>query len=169
MASRIRCARRHQVQRLTVTHEARQEVAAGGLRDEAPARKDKANLCLRPAHADSHRQRHGDADAHCGALDSANGRLAAVVDGEGDAAAAVAVRLLRLGGTVLAAVELEALCEVGAGAEHASVPGHDDGLDAVVDAEQGEDLLDFAAHAVGEGIVVLRPVERDNDDWCWCR
>lgn len=39
--------------------------------------------------SDVHGERHGDADADGGALERADGGFAAVVDGEGDAAASV--------------------------------------------------------------------------------
>lgn len=60
--------------------------------------------------------------------------------------------------------DAEALLQVGACAEHAAVPGHDDAFYAVVDAEEGEDLFELQHHGFGEGIVVLRTVESEDYD-----
>ena len=61
-------------------------------------------------------------------------------------------------------LRVEADVEVGAGAEHFAVPGQDDAADAVVDVDHGEDAGELVLHDFGEGIVVLGPVERHDDD-----
>lgn len=69
--------------------QARQEEGAASLHDESTARKDEADLGFLVGDADVHGERHGDADADGRALEGADGGLAAVVDGEDDASAAV--------------------------------------------------------------------------------
>lgn len=69
--------------------EARQEERRRGFHDEPAAREDEADFCGARCDADVHGQRHGDADADGGALERADGGLAAVEDGEGYSASAV--------------------------------------------------------------------------------
>lgn len=54
--------------------------------------------------------------------------------------------------------------QICARAKNASVARHNDTFDALVDIEHGVRRLDLLAHRVCEGIVVLRAVERENDD-----
>lgn len=66
-----------------------QEEGRTGLHDEAAAGEDEADFGVLIGDADVHGERHGDADADGGALEGADCGFAAVVDCEGDAAAAV--------------------------------------------------------------------------------
>lgn len=54
--------------------------------------------------------------------------------------------------------------EIRARTKDASVACHDDALDAPVDVEHGVRGLDFLAHGVCKGIVVLGAVEREDYD-----
>lgn len=85
---RVDGARRAQVQRARKADQLGQEEGAAGFHDEAPPREDEADFGLAVGDADGHGERHRDADADGGALQGADGGLAAAVDGEDDAAAA---------------------------------------------------------------------------------
>ena len=97
-------ARRGQVQGAREADEAREEVRRARLHDDAAAREDEADLGRGAGEPDARRQGHGDADADGRAVDRRDGRFAAVVDGEGDAAAAgtgggrISMLLFKLGG-----------------------------------------------------------------------
>lgn len=57
----------------------------------------------------------------------------------------------------------EAVLEIRAGAEHSAIACDDDALHAIVDVEDLESRLHLAHDGVGEGIVVLRAVELEDD------
>lgn len=84
----IHASRRDGLHGARVADQAREEVRRAGLHDQAAAGKDEADLGVAVGEADVHGQRHGDADADGGALEGADGGLAAVEDGEGYSAAA---------------------------------------------------------------------------------
>jgi len=71
-----------------VPDELGQEEGGAGFHDQAAAREDEADFGGAVGEPDGHGQRHGDADADGGALERGDGGFAAVVDGEGYAAAA---------------------------------------------------------------------------------
>ena len=81
-------ARRGQVQGAREADETRQEVRRARFHDDAAAREDEADLCGAARKPDGGGEGHGDADADRRAVDRGDGRLAAVVDRERDAAAA---------------------------------------------------------------------------------
>ena len=68
-----------------------QKERAASLHDEPAARKDESDLGLRGRDSDVHGECHRDAYAYCAAVQGADGRLAAAVNGESDAAAALLV------------------------------------------------------------------------------
>ena len=88
MRGRVDGAGRGEVHGAGGADEAREEVGGAGLHDDASAREDKADFggCARDANTGG--ECHGDAHADRGAVDGGDGWLGAVVDREGDAAAA---------------------------------------------------------------------------------
>jgi hypothetical protein len=54
--------------------------------------------------------------------------------------------------------------QIRARAENAPAARHDNALDALVGVEHGVRGFNLRAHRVGESIVVLRAMERENDD-----
>jgi hypothetical protein len=81
-------ARRDQVRGAAVADQPRQEEGRARLHDQAAPREHEADLGVLRRQPDVAGQRHGDADADGGAVQGRDGWRSAVVDGEGDAAAA---------------------------------------------------------------------------------
>lgn len=84
---RIRAARRHRLHGARVPDQPRQIERRARLHDDAAPRKYKPDFRARRCNPDVHWQRHGDADAYGGTLDRGDAGFAAVMDGEGYAAA----------------------------------------------------------------------------------
>jgi len=84
----VRGARGDEVDGFGVAEEPGEEEGTAGFHDEAAAREDEADFGGPVGDADAHGEGHGGADADGGALDGGYDGLFALVDREGDAAAA---------------------------------------------------------------------------------
>jgi hypothetical protein len=126
------------LQRGLQADEAGQEPGGGGLRRDAAAGEDEAELRVGAGQADVHGQLHGDADADRGAVHGGDQGLQAVVHAQRHAAAAVAVDVADLAGLALQRLGVGAVeggpaaGQVRAGAEGAAGAGDDHGADVVV-------------------------------------
>ena len=61
-------------------------------------------------------------------------------------------------------LQFESLIEILSSAEHLPMACENDGLDAIVDAGDAEEVLEFVGHDVCEGIVVIWAVKRADQD-----
>ncbi len=133
-------------------------------RDAAP-REDEAELCVRRGDADVHRQGHGDAHTDGSAVDRADDGLQAVVDPQGDHAAAVAGHAGI--GVDLAASFRErrtAAPQICPGAERPPAAGDDHGPNIVVGVGEIERCAELPTHQIGERVHPVGTVQRDGCD-----
>ncbi len=175
LVGREHAARIRPLQRLRDADQARQEPARRRLRHDAAAREHEAEARIGRGDADVHRQLHGHADADGRPVHRGDHGFQALEDAQGDAPAAVAhevvgvihraVRLGRRRAAARGAVErVAARGEVGARAKAAPCAGDDDGADAVVLVGPIERVDQLRLHRAGEGVELVRPVQRDGED-----
>jgi hypothetical protein len=141
-----------------------------GFGRDAAAREHEAEAGVGGGQPDVHRQLHRHADADRRAVDGADHRLQAVEDAQGHHAAAVAVDAIDpvlVARRVLARGVVEGLAaggQVGPGAKGPAGPGDDDGAHRVVGVGLVEHRDQLVAHACGEGVELVGPVQRDGGD-----
>ena len=114
--------------------------------------------------ANVHRQGHGDADADRWAVDGGDHRLSALVDAQRQQAPAIGAEAAF---PVRAGVRIKGVAsggEIGPGAEAAAGAGDDDGPHPVVCVGGVEGVDHFRLHFLGEGVELLRTIERQGED-----
>ena len=142
--------------------EPREEPAAARLGDDAPAGEDEAHPATGRGKAHVHRERHGDPDPDGRAVDRGDDGLPGLEDAERHEPAAVAVRVHRLPARIVEGPA--AAGEIRPRAEGPSRPGHDDDAHRIVGVGALEGVEQLVHHARGEGVQLLRAMERDGEE-----
>ena len=157
------------LQRLGDADKARQEEGRAGFRRDAAAGEDEAEARVLGGQTDVHGQLHGHPDADRGAVHGGDDRLEALIDAQGQKAAAVAVHFVDLfaGAFARARIIVEGLGAAGkvrAGAEAAAGAGDDHRLDRIVRIRPIQRRDHLGHHLAGERVQLVRPIEGDGRD-----
>jgi hypothetical protein len=140
-----------------IPYQPRQVVRRASFHHKPSSREHEADFRTFVGNANAHWQGHGNPNAHRTALQSRDNGLTAVLYGQRYSAATISVL------THIFFATLECSLEVCSSAKDAAFAGDNCAFDARVDVDEGESMNKLGHHGVGEGIVLSRAVERQED------